>query len=107
DDDRFLSARTPPHGAAESPLRGSIAPPGPASTVSSGSKPTRVGGRTSAEGHGVLTYDTRAHAVRREPHGDLLRQAYLLTGDPERAHELADRAGRVVEARDDRLGPQE
>jgi sigma-70-like protein len=55
----------------------------------------------------VLTYDTQAHALRREPHGDLLRQAYLLTGDPERAHELANRAARTVEAQAYRLGPAE
>jgi hypothetical protein len=46
----------------------------------------------------VLTYDTRPHALRREPDGDLVRQAYLFTGDPGRAAELADRAARVVEA---------
>ena len=55
----------------------------------------------------MLTYDTRAHAVRREPHGDLLRQAYLLTGDPERARDLADSAARVVEGYAHRLGPAE
>ena len=55
----------------------------------------------------MLTHDTQAHALRREPHGDLLRQAYLLTGDPARAHELADRAARIVEARAHRLGPAE
>jgi hypothetical protein len=53
----------------------------------------------------VLTYDTRAHALRREPHRDLLRQAYLLTGDPDRAHELADRAARAVGARASQLDP--
>jgi len=46
----------------------------------------------------VLTYDTRPQALRREPHGDLLRQAYLLTGDQERAQQLAAGAVRAVEA---------
>jgi hypothetical protein len=55
----------------------------------------------------VLTYDTQAHALRREPHGDLLRQAYLLTGDPGRARDLAERAARAVEAQSHRLGPAE
>jgi hypothetical protein len=55
----------------------------------------------------VLTYDTRAHTLRREPHGDLLRQAYLLTGDPDRAHELADRAARAAEAQAHRHDPGE
>lgn len=55
----------------------------------------------------MLTYDTRAYALRREPHGDLLRQAYLLTGDPERARHLADSAARVVEGYAHRLGPDE
>ena len=55
----------------------------------------------------MLTYDTRPHALRREPHGDLLRQAYLLTGEPDRAHALADRAARAVEAHARRLDPTE
>ena len=58
----------------------------------------------------MLTYDTRPHALRREPHGDLLRQAYLLTGEPERAHEFADRAARAAraaEAHGHRLDPTE
>ena len=67
-------------------LRGSIAPPGPASTVSS-ARNHRASEHGRRRGkHGVLTYDTRAYALRREPHGDLVRQAYLLTGDPARAH---------------------
>jgi Sigma-70, region 4 len=55
----------------------------------------------------VLTYETPPHALRREPHGDLLRQAYLLTGDPERARELANRAAGSVGAYADWLGPAE
>jgi hypothetical protein len=40
----------------------------------------------------VLTYDTMRHPPRREPHQDLLRQAYLLTGESDEAYRLADRA---------------
>ena len=72
-----------------------------------GSKPPGIGARPTPRDTGLLTYDTQAHALRREPHGDLVRQAYLLTGDPARAHELADRAARIVEARAHRLGPAE
>ena len=55
----------------------------------------------------VLSYDMQPDAARREPHGDLLRQAYLLTGDPQRARELADRASRAGELHARRYGPAE
>jgi hypothetical protein len=55
----------------------------------------------------VLSYDMHPDAVRREPHGDLLRQAYLLTGDPQRARELADRADIAGEVHAVRYGPVE
>ena len=40
----------------------------------------------------VLTYDPMRHPPHHEPHQDLLRQAYLLTGDHDGAYRLADRA---------------
>jgi Sigma-70, region 4 len=55
----------------------------------------------------VLSYDMPPDALRREPHGDLLRQAYLLTGDPQRARELADRAAGAGELHARRYGPAE
>jgi hypothetical protein len=55
----------------------------------------------------VLSYDMHPDAVGREPHGDLLRQAYLLTGDPQRARELADRADSAGEVHALRYGPAE
>ena len=51
----------------------------------------------------MLTYDTQAYALRREPHGDLVRQAYLLTGEPGRARNLADRAAGAVDGYADQL----
>jgi Sigma-70, region 4 len=40
----------------------------------------------------MLTHDTRVEPPHQEPHPDLVRQVYLLTGDPERARQLAARA---------------
>ena len=45
----------------------------------------------------MLTYDRQPHPLHGEPHGDLLRQAYLLTGDPDRARMLADLAAAAAE----------
>jgi hypothetical protein len=53
----------------------------------------------------VLTHDTMLHPPHQEPHQDLLRQAYLLTGDYERARQLADRAAGAGELHRHRHGP--
>jgi hypothetical protein len=76
--------------------------------VSSGSnKPGFRVPPSADEGHVVLTYDKQPYPLRREPHGDLLRQAYLLTGDPERARALADRAAAAAAQHRGEVGPAE
>ena len=55
----------------------------------------------------VLTYDRQPHPLHREPHGELLRQAYLLTGDPERARRLADGASAAAASFARQAGPAE
>ncbi|MFL6116212.1 MAG: hypothetical protein ACJ786_33390, partial [Catenulispora sp.] len=57
------------------------------------------------EDTGLLTYDGQPQVLHREPHGDLLRQAYLLTGDPKRARRLAEDAAAAGEPYAHRSGP--
>ena len=55
----------------------------------------------------MLTHDTMLHPPQQEPHQDLLRQAFLLTGDFERSRQLADRAAGAGRLQARRYGPGE
>jgi hypothetical protein len=55
----------------------------------------------------VLTHDTMVYPPHQEPHQDLVRQAFLLTGDPERSHQLAERAAAAGRQHGHRHGPAE
>ncbi|HST67129.1 MAG TPA: sigma factor-like helix-turn-helix DNA-binding protein [Mycobacteriales bacterium] len=55
----------------------------------------------------MLTHDTRVEPPHQEPHPDLVRQGYLLTGDPERARQLAARAAAAGQLHGRRHGPAE
>lgn len=55
----------------------------------------------------MLTHDTRVEPPHQAPHHDLVRQAYLLTGDPERSRQLAERAAAAGQLHGRRHGPAE
>jgi DNA-directed RNA polymerase specialized sigma24 family protein len=55
----------------------------------------------------VLSYDTRVEPPHQEPHHNLVRQAYLFTGDPERSRQLAERAAAAGQLHARRYGPAE
>jgi hypothetical protein len=55
----------------------------------------------------VLSYDTRLEPPHQEPHHDLVRQVYLLSGDPERSRQLALRAAAAGQLHARRYGSDE